>query len=65
MKEEIILSECVGFDWNKGNQTNKTVSLRLPEDLLNEIKIMANKEDIPYQSLMKMLLARGIHFLRK
>ncbi len=45
--------------------STKTISLRLPEDLLNEIKILANKEDIPYQSLMKMLLAQGIKSLRK
>ncbi len=45
--------------------STKTISLRLPEDLLNEIKILANKEDIPYQSLMKMLLANGVNSLRK
>lgn len=43
--------------------STKTISLRLPEDLLNKIKILANKEDVPYQSLMKMLLSRGIHSL--
>lgn len=42
-----------------------TISLRLPEDLLCEIKILANKEDVPYQSLMKILLARGITAFRK
>lgn len=45
--------------------STKTISLRLPEDLFNEIKIVANKEDIPYQSLMKMLLAQGMKTLRK
>ncbi len=38
----------------------KTISLRLPEHLLNAIKIMANQEDVPYQSLMKILLAQGV-----
>ena len=38
--------------------STKTISLRLPENLLNQIKIEANKEDIPYQSLMKILLFR-------
>lgn len=42
-----------------------TISLRLPESLLNEIKILANKEDVPYQSLMKILLVRGIHAFRR
>lgn len=45
--------------------STKTISLRLPEDLLNEIKILANKEDVPYQSLMKMLLVWGVDSLRK
>lgn len=44
--------------------STKTISLRLPEALLNEIKILANKEDIPYQSLMKMLLSHGVHSFR-
>ena len=34
----------------------KTISLRLPESLLDAIKLMANKRDIPYQSLIKVWL---------
>ncbi len=45
--------------------SRETISLRLPEDLLNEIKILANKEDIPYQSLIKILLSRGVDAVRK
>ena len=45
--------------------STKTVSLRLPESLLNDIRTLANKEDVPYQSLMKILLARGVDSLRK
>ena len=45
--------------------SRETISLRLPEDLLNEIKILANKEDIPYQSLIKILLSDGINAARK
>lgn len=37
-----------------------TISLRLPESLLNQIKIIANKRDIPYQSLMKELLNKQV-----
>jgi len=52
------------FDLKKGKKLNlanlkpstQTISLRLPEDLLEEIKIMANKRDVPYQSLIKILL---------
>jgi predicted DNA binding CopG/RHH family protein len=38
----------------------KTISLRLPEHMLAEIKLLANKRDIPYQSLLKMFLAERI-----
>jgi predicted DNA binding CopG/RHH family protein len=38
----------------------KSISLRLPEDMIAELKILANKKDIPYQSLVKIFLARQI-----
>ena len=38
----------------------KTISLRLPEHLLNELKFLANKKDVPYQSLLKMFLAERV-----
>ena len=38
----------------------KTISLRLPESLLEALKLMANKRDVPYQSLIKILLAERI-----
>lgn len=37
--------------------STKTISLRLPEDMLNAIRARANKLDVPYQSLMKLWLA--------
>ena len=40
--------------------TLKTILIRLPESLLESIKVLAHKRDIPYQSLMKMLLVEGI-----
>jgi predicted DNA binding CopG/RHH family protein len=40
--------------------TMKKISIRLPESLLGSIKVLAHKRDVPYQSLMKMLLAEGI-----
>ena len=33
-----------------------TISLRLPEPMLSNHKILANERDVPYQSLLKMLL---------
>jgi predicted DNA binding CopG/RHH family protein len=40
--------------------STKTISLRLPEDLLAKIKSLANKHDVPYQSMIKMFLAQRI-----
>lgn len=40
--------------------STKTISLRLPEGLLNRIKVEANKRDMPYQSLIKVWLAKEI-----
>lgn len=38
----------------------KSISIRLPEDMLAELKMLANKKDVPYQSLAKIYLARQI-----
>jgi hypothetical protein len=37
-----------------------TISLRLPESMLAELKLLANKKDVPYQSLLKVYLAQRI-----
>lgn len=37
--------------------STESISLRLPVSLLDDIKIMANKIDVPYQSFIKMILA--------
>jgi predicted DNA binding CopG/RHH family protein len=38
----------------------KTISLRLPELLLEELKLLAHKRDVPYQSLIKIILSEGL-----
>jgi predicted DNA binding CopG/RHH family protein len=38
----------------------KTISLRIPESMLEELKLLANKRDVPYQSLLKIFLAERI-----
>jgi len=56
------------IDWKKSKLTSfpklkpstKTISLRLPEFLLNDIKVIANKRDVPYQSLIKIILKERI-----
>ena len=40
--------------------TLKTISIRLPEHMIAELKLLANKRDIPYQSLLKLFLAERI-----
>lgn len=37
-----------------------TISLRLPQGLLDELKVLANQRDVPYQSLLKVYLAERI-----
>lgn len=56
------------IDWSKSKSialpklkpTLKTISLRLPETIIEELKFLANKRDIPYQSLLKMYLAERV-----
>lgn len=56
------------LDWKKAKKVTlpnlkpsvKTISIRLPEMMLNELKLLANKRDVPYQSLLKMFLAERI-----
>lgn len=56
------------IDWEnskKGTFPNlkpstKTISLRLPESMLDELKLIANKRDVPYQSLIKIMLKERI-----
>ena len=40
--------------------STKTISLRLPQTLLEEIKLLANKRDVPYQSLLKVFLSERV-----
>jgi predicted DNA binding CopG/RHH family protein len=55
-------------DWKKAEKvafsnlkpSTKTISVRLPESLLEALKIIANKRDVPYQSLLKIFLAERV-----
>ena len=57
------------LDWTQAQQvvmprlkpTTKTISLRLPQHLLDSIKIAANARDVPYQSLIKVWLQEKLH----
>ena len=56
------------IDWKKAKRaifpklkpSVKTISIRLPEIMLEELKLLANKRDVPYQSLLKIFLAEKI-----
>lgn len=56
------------LDWKKAKKimlpnlkpSIKTISLRLPESMLEELKLLANKKDVPYQSLLKIFLSERI-----
>ncbi|MFY9260740.1 MAG: BrnA antitoxin family protein [Gallionella sp.] len=56
-------------DWTKAKRvvlpnlkpTTKTISLRLPQHLLDAIKTAANSRDVPYQSLIKVWLQEKVH----
>ena len=56
------------IDWGKAKRlsfpnlkpSTKTISIRLPESMLDDLKMLANKKDIPYQSLLKVFLAERI-----
>ena len=55
-------------DWQKARTTTyptlkpstETISLRLPASLLADLKILANRMDVPYQSLLKVFLAERV-----
>ncbi len=42
-----------------------TISLRLPQAMLDELKVLANQRDVPYQSLLKVFLADRISMERE
>jgi len=56
------------INWKQGERVTfsnikpsvKKISLRLPESMLDELKLLANKKDVPYQSLLKIYLAERI-----
>jgi predicted DNA binding CopG/RHH family protein len=40
--------------------TLRTISLRLPEYMIAQLKVLANRSDVPYQSLLKVFLAERL-----
>ena len=56
------------LDWSKGKRaklvalkpTLRTISLRLPVAMIEDLKLLANQRDVPYQSLLKVFLAERL-----
>jgi predicted DNA binding CopG/RHH family protein len=55
-------------DWSSGKRTKlvnlrptlRTISLRLPVSMIEDLKVLANQRDVPYQSLLKVFLAERL-----
>ncbi len=53
------------LDWKPGQRvvlpnlrpSSQTISIRLPKPMVAQLKLLANKRDVPYQSLLKMFVA--------
>ena len=60
-------------DWSKARvvrfpnlrPSSTAISLRLPDTLLTELKLLANERDVPYQSLLKVYLADRVTIERR
>lgn len=50
----------VKLDFSKLKPSTEKVTLRLPKMLLDDVKMLANMQDVPYQSYMKILLSQKV-----
>ena len=56
------------IDWKNGKNVSfsnlkpslKSISIRLPESMIEQLKVIANKKDVPYQSLVKIYLSEKV-----
>jgi predicted DNA binding CopG/RHH family protein len=61
------------IDWQAGQRRRfpnlkpslRTISLRLPVSMIEDLKVLANKRDVPYQSLLKVFLAERLERERR
>ncbi len=61
------------LDWSHARRTKfpnlkpslRTISVRLPVAMIEDLKILANKRDVPYQSLLKVFLAERLEAERR
>ena len=63
-KHEIVdyvdTSKPIEFDLSNLKPSTQTITLRMPQAMVSSLKILANKNDLPYQSLIKIFLAERL-----
>jgi len=58
--EYFDMSKARPMRFSNLKKTTKSISLRLPVDMIEELKVQANAMDVPYQSLIKMFLTKAL-----
>ncbi len=58
--EYFDIHDTTHLDLSNLKPSSKSITLRMPETMVREIKIIANSQDVPYQSLMKTFLSDKI-----
>ena len=58
--EYFDMSRAKPLRFSNLKKTTKSISLRLPVDMIEELKVKANAMDVPYQSLIKMFLTNAL-----
>jgi len=68
LDKHILLLKTDYMDWSdaedvvfsKLKPSTQKISIRLPESMIENLKVLANKKDLPYQSLLKIFLSERI-----
>jgi len=58
--EYIDWSDAKNVVMPKLKPSTRSISIRLPESMIEELKVLANKRDVPYQSLLKIFISERI-----
>lgn len=58
--EYLDWSEAENVLMPKLKPSTRSISIRLPESMIEELKVLANKRDVPYQSLLKIFISERI-----
>jgi predicted DNA binding CopG/RHH family protein len=58
--EYVDWSDAKNVVMPKLKPSTRSISIRLPESMIEELKVLANERDVPYQSLLKMFISERI-----